>query len=370
VLVAPFRDQLVHPLRPARAVRAWRRRLDHAAQRHLGVAEDRRDVGVVAAELGWIDVELDDPASGRREHPVVGDLPAGVAADEEHEVGFRQRAVGAVARIGAGDADRERVSVDDRRLGVERGGDRDRQFLGELHHFRLRARADHPAARDNHRPFRAAQRRERRLDMLGIGRGAERRRSPVGLLHQRLELGLLLGDLAEMALHPQVHRAGRARGRHPECLANEVGHAGDVLDLRVELGHRVELADVVDLLVGVAIARLRRRTAGDRDDRRARHEAVAQAGGEVGGADHLRHTHAGLAAGAGIAVGHVGGGLLAVHHHAADGPVFHLGECLEHERRNEEDVRDLVALHHLGKQLRTCHFGHGRLTFFSTHYGR
>ena len=123
----------------------------------------------------------------------------------------------------------------------------------------------------------------------------------------------------------------------------------DVIDLRIELGHRVELGDVVHFLIGVAIARLRRRAAGDRDDRGAGHVAVAQAGGEIGGADHLRHADAGLAAGARIAVGHVGGRFLAVHHDPADRQVFHLGERLEHEGRHEEDVRDLVALHHLGE---------------------
>ena len=40
---------------------------------------------------------------------------------------------------------------------------------------------------------------------------------------------------------------------------------------------------------------------------------VAQAGGEIERADHLRHADAGLAGGAGIAVRHVGRGLLAVH---------------------------------------------------------
>jgi hypothetical protein len=44
-----------------------------------------------------LDIELDDARSHRREYPIVGHLPAGVAADKEHEVGFRQRAIGAVA---------------------------------------------------------------------------------------------------------------------------------------------------------------------------------------------------------------------------------------------------------------------------------
>jgi hypothetical protein len=50
-----------------------------------------------------------------------------------------------------------------------------------------------------------------------------------------------------------------------------------------------------------------------------------------------------------------------VHHDAADRPVFHLGERFEHECGHEENVRDPVALHHLGEQRGTCHSGHGDL---------
>ena len=78
----------------------------------LRIAEYRNGIRIVAAELVGIDVELDHFRAGRREHPVVGDLPAGVAADEEHEIGFGERAIGAVARIRARHADRQRMRID------------------------------------------------------------------------------------------------------------------------------------------------------------------------------------------------------------------------------------------------------------------
>ena len=152
-----------------------------------------------------------------------------------------------------------------------------------------------------------------------------------------------------MALHAQVHRARRARGRDAKRLAQQIRHARHAVDLRVEFGHRVELRDVIDFLVGMTVTRLRRRPAGDRDNRRARHVAVAQSRRQIRRAYHLRHAHAGLAARARVTVGHVGGGLLAVHHDALDRHVLHFGERLQHERRHEENMRDAVTLHHFAR---------------------
>ena len=80
--------------------------------------------------------------------------------------------------------------------------------------------------------------------------------------------------------------------------------------------------------------------------------SVAQAGGEIERADHLRHAHARLAGGARIAVGHVGGGFFAVAMHARDcGAPFHLGEGAPQHRRHHEHVRDAVARQHVGQHL-------------------
>ena len=337
-----------------------RRRLDQASQRCLGVAEDRHRIGIVAAQLLRIDVELDDLGAGWRKHPVVGDLAAGAAADEEDQVGFRQRAVGAVARIGARHAGRQGMVVDDRRLGVERGCHRNRELLGELDELLLGARADHAAAGDDHRPLRLGERLDRAF---ARAPSAARDETPVRAGRRARPAGS--SSASSSVICPRWLCTRRCTGPGaPEVATRNAcrmrsGMRRHMVDLGVELGHRVELGDVVDLLVGVAMARLRRRAAGDRDDRGAGHETVAQPGRQIRGADHLRHADARLAAGAGVAVGHVGGGLLAVHHDAADRPVLHLGEGLEHESRHEEDVRDVVALHHLGETLRTGHPGHG-----------
>ena len=100
---------------------------------------------------------------------------------------------------------------------------------------------------------------------------------------------------------------------------------------------------------------------------------VAQSGRKIEGADHLRAADAGLARGARVAIGHIGGRFLAVDVQALDvGAAFHLGECGAHDGRHVEDVRDLIALEHVGDALRAGHFavvadlhGRGFLTLFS-----
>ena len=185
-----------------------------------------------------------------------------------------------------------------------------------------------------------------------------RRYAAVQRFDQRIEIGLELGDLTEVTLDAQMHRSGRARGRDTECLTQEIRQARDGVDLGVELRHRIELRDIVDFLIRMAIARLRCGSAGDRDDRRAGHEAVAKSRCEIRGADHLRHAHAGFAACARIAVGHVRGCFLSVHHQPLDRHVLHFGKRFEHERGHEKEMRDFVAPHHFREQARAGHFRH------------
>ena len=83
---------------------------------------------------------------------------------------------------------------------------------------------------------------------------------------------------------------------------------------------------------------LRQRAAGNGDDRRACHVWVAQAGGEVRRTDVLRHADFGPARGAGVAVGHVNGRLLAMRQDAADSHAFHRGERFHEDSGHEEDM--------------------------------
>ena len=177
-------------------------------------------------------------------------------------------------------------------------------------------------------------------------------------LDQRLHLGFLEVDLPLVAAELQMHRARRAGGGDAERLAHHVGNARDLVDGGVELGHRLEGRHVVDFLIDLAELGLRIAPAGEGDHRRMRQISVAQAGGEIERADHLRHADAGLAGGARVAVGHVGGGFLAVAMHAGDlGAPLHLGEGAPQNRRHHEDVSDAIAGQHIGEDFGAGAFG-------------
>ena len=83
------------------------------------------------------DVDLDDRGAERRNLPEMGGHAAGFAADVADQVGFVDHAVGAGARIGSDDADRQRMGARNGVLAVERGGDRDAKLLGEGDQRRL-----------------------------------------------------------------------------------------------------------------------------------------------------------------------------------------------------------------------------------------
>ena len=136
----------------------------------------------------------------------------------------------------------------------------------------------HAATGDDDRALLSGEQAQRVDDMHRVGRGPERRHRLVLRLDQQVEVGLDHDALGMVAADLQVHRARRAAGRLAESLAHHVGQALDVVDVRVELGGVVELGEVLQLLVGMAVALVRRRAAGDRDHRRAGEVRVAQPG--------------------------------------------------------------------------------------------
>ncbi len=147
-----------------------------------------------------------------------------------------------------------------------------------------------------------------------------------------------------------MDRARRSRHRNSKGLANQIGYAPDVINRGVELGDGVERRQVVDLLInppklgsGVAAAR-------EGDHRRVGQVGITQPGCEVLGADHLGHADARFARGAGVSVGHVGGGLLAVRPDAFDaGSCFEFDHRPAEDRRHVEHVSDFVSGQHLGQ---------------------
>ena len=155
-----------------------------------------------------------------------------------------------------------------------------------------------------------------------------------------------------------MDRARRPGGRRAEHLPQQIRQAREVVEVKIALGHGVELVEVLHLLIRVAVAPAGLRAAGDGDQRRVRHERIAQAGREVRRADLLREAHARRVLRARVAVGHVHGGLLAVREYLLYAEAVRLRQRVHQYGRHEEYVRNAVALEYFGDQSRTRHLRH------------
>ena len=355
----PVPDERAHLGQPRAAIGAGLRRVEHRRQRRLCVALQPHPHRVIAADLGRIDVELDDRRTRRRNAEVERELPAGVAADEEHQVGPAQDAVGALARVVARRPHRQRVVGREHRLGVERRGHRNRQLLGQGDQLVTCVRRRHAAAGHDHRPAGAVQHAERVGDRRRVGHRPERRHARELLLHDHLGIELAFGDhQAADLLQVEVGRPGRAAHRAAERLPQVHRQHSGVVHAGAVLGDRRERRDVIDLLVGVALLVEPALAAGQRDDRRAGQVRVLQAGRQVGGPDRLGHHQRRAAAHARVAVGHVGGRLLAVGLDGGHAQLAHLQDGGGHDVRHVEDVREAVAVDGLGDEAGAGHRGH------------
>ena len=87
----------------------------------------------------------------------MGQLATGVAADEEHHIRLAENTIGALSRVISRGSDGQRMVGREHRLGVERGGDRNRQLLGQADQLLARVRSRHTAAGHDHRPTGAVQ---------------------------------------------------------------------------------------------------------------------------------------------------------------------------------------------------------------------
>src|SRR5262249_48659036 len=155
------------------------------------VAVDRSLERIVPSNRLSVDIDLDRRRADLRHCPEMRGHAAGFAADEADKVGTVDHAIGALARIGADDADRERMIARDRVLAVERGRDWNLQRLCERYELGRGARAAYATARDDHRPLRVLQQLERGVDAGAVGRWPERRHARKALLGERLHLGLI-----------------------------------------------------------------------------------------------------------------------------------------------------------------------------------
>jgi hypothetical protein len=214
-----------------------------------------------------------------------------------------------------------------------------------------------PVARHNSRPHDAVagehDRRDRAADQVGgleqLARGGLGADGPAAA--QRLELlDLGVHDVLGQLEH---RRAGLLGLRDLEGLADDLGDDVRRRHARVPLRDRAKEADQVDELVGLLVHPLEVGLAGERDERRAVEEGVADGGHEVHRAGAERAEADARAAGQpAVHVGHVGAALLVSNRDKGDARVRQ--RAVEVERllaRDPEDVSDALGLEALHEDI-------------------
>ena len=124
---------------------------DDAREHVLRVAHDRHVDRLVLADLGRVDVDVDDLGLARERRELAGHPVVEAHADGDEQVGLGDRVVRVLRAVHARHADPQVVVLGERALAHHRGGDRELHELGEL--LELLGRAARDARR---RPRRAA----------------------------------------------------------------------------------------------------------------------------------------------------------------------------------------------------------------------
>ena len=248
-------------------------------QRRLRIAHQTERVPVAAAKLQRIDVDLHHLGVQRRNAPGVRHLIAGVAADEQHQVGLVHDLVGGRRGIVARATNRQAMPRRDHTAPAERGADRRRQCLAQRQHFRPGARRGGAGAGDDDNPLRRAQLRGGTLDLV------IRRRRPIRRHRQlqrrigdrRLAHHAGLDDVRRAPIQIEMRRTRRTGHRLAPCLAQQARQVGGIRDIGRELRHRRVERPVRQFLIGVAVVEQRWLAPGQRDHRAAAEIRILQA---------------------------------------------------------------------------------------------
>ena len=208
---------------------------EELAERGLGVG-DHRDVGDHAlADLGGVDVDVDEVLDAGRERVQPGGDPVVAAHPDHHQhVRVADRLVGVAGAHEADHLERHRV-LERERPGAEQGpADRDVGAVGQLQHLLLGAGDEHaPRPSSITGRFASLMSSAMRASLAGSGSGGRREGAEPHRLLGVVELGdrrlEVLGEVDD-------HRAGAAGAGDVEGLLDG---GGDVLDP----GHQVGVLD-------------------------------------------------------------------------------------------------------------------------------
>ncbi len=322
-------------------------------EQHLADVAHDRDVGVpVLADLGRVDVGVDDLGAGGEGVEVAGHPVVEAGAEADDQVALLERRHRGDGAVHARHAEVLRVAVGERAPGHQRGDDRHAGQLGELLELLRGAGADGAAADVEHRAARLQHQPGRLADLLGVRAGHRAVAGQVQLgrpLERRHRLQRRLRDVDE-------HRAGAAGAGDVERLGDPARDLVGVGDQEVVLGDRHRDAADVGLLERVRADRGGPDLAGHGDHRDRVHVCVRDRGDQVGRARAgRRHAHADASGRRGEPLRGVAGPLL-----VPDQDVPDLGVHQRVVRRQDrpagdpEDVGDARRLQRRDQALRSC----------------
>ncbi len=309
----------------------------------LAAVADDRHVGVaVLADLGRVDVGVDDQRVGCEGVEVAGHAVVEARAEADDEVALLQAGDRGHRAVHAGHAEVLRVAVGEGAARHQRGDDRDAGQGGQLRQLARRAGADHAAADVEHRTPRLADQPHGLLDLLGVGRGdgPVARQLQLGRPRERrLRLQCRLG-------HVDQHRPGATGRGDVEGLGDRARDVGRVGDEEVVLGDRHRDAADVGLLEGVGADHRGADLAGDGHHRHRVHVRVGQRRHQVGRArPRGRHADADAPGRRGVPLRGVPGTLLVADQDVPDPRGVHQGVV----RREDRAAGDAEDVGHAGR---------------------
>ena len=328
--------------------------LDEVGEHGAAVADDRHVGLAVLADLGRVDVGVDDLGLGREGLQLAGDPVVEAGAQGDDQVALLQAGDRRDRAVHARHPEVQRVAVGQRAAGHQRGDDGDLAQLDEAPQLLARAGPDDAAADVEDRALGLGDQPGGLADLLAVRAGD---RVVAGQVDARrpgepgARLQGVLGDVDE-------HRAGAAGGGDVERLGDDPRDLVGVGHEVVVLGDRHRDAADVGLLEGVGADGGRVHLTGDGDDRHRVHVGVGERGDQVGRARARGgHADADPAGRGGVALGRVAGALL-----VADQDVAHLDRVEQRvvgrQDRAAGDAEDGVDVHRLEREHQALRAGH------------
>ncbi|MNF66070.1 hypothetical protein D3C84_478530 [compost metagenome] len=330
---------------------------DEGIQRRTGVGDDAQVRVEYAADLGRLDVDVDELAALGVDVDAAGVAVGPAVADTEHQVGFQQGGVAVAVRgLQTDHADHQLVVVGNRAPAHQGRNHRHAGQFGELDQLVRRVGVEDAATGDQQRALGFIEHGQGFLGLHAVGGGLGQRQRLVGV-----DIEFYLGHL-HVERQIDQHRTRTAAAHFIEGLLEGTWHLARLHDGGRPLGHRPDDAGDVDGLEVLLVHARPRRLPGDAEDRDGVGAGRVQAGdhvgaGRAGGAD----AHADVAGvGAGVALGHVRGAFDVASQDVVDTTDFL--QCgvqrVDGGAGDAERGVNAFAAHHQYGGLDCSHFGH------------